>query len=70
LYKKKKNREIWNKFLEFESSIGDLSSVVKVEKRRNAVLDKMKELEGKETALLIDRYRFGSLFPCSAADLK
>jgi len=62
--------EIWNRFLEFESSIGDLSSVVKVEKRRNAVLDKLKELEGKETALLIDRYKFGSLFPCSSADLK
>nr|SVE82378.1 EOG090X026K [Daphnia magna]SVE82946.1 EOG090X026K [Daphnia magna] len=62
--------EIWNRFLEFESSIGDLSSVVKVEKRRNAVLDKLKELEGKETALLIDRYRFGTLFPCSTADLR
>ena len=33
--------EIWNKFLEFESSIGDLSSVVKVEKRRNTVLEKV-----------------------------
>jgi cleavage stimulation factor subunit 3 len=33
--------EIWNRFLEFESSIGDLSSVIKVEKRRNAVLDKV-----------------------------
>lgn len=33
--------EIWNRFLEFESSIGDLTSVVKVEKRRNAVLDKV-----------------------------
>nr|CAG4649981.1 EOG090X026K [Sida crystallina] len=62
--------EIWNKFLEFESSIGDLSSVIKVEKRRNTVLDKLKELEGKDTALLIDRYRFGTLFPCSTADLK
>ena len=33
--------EIWNRFLEFESSIGDLTSVVKVEKRRNVVLDKV-----------------------------
>nr|CAG4638288.1 EOG090X026K [Cyclestheria hislopi] len=62
--------EIWNKFLDFESAIGDLSSVIKVEKRRNGVLDKLKELEGKETALVIDRYRFGNLFPCTAADLK
>ena len=81
--------EIWNRFLEFESSIGDLSSVVKVEKRRNTVLDKVfcyrivyfyygcmqaantrHQLEGKEPALLIDRYRFGTLFPCSVADLR
>lgn len=33
--------EIWNEFLEFEASIGTLSSVIKVEKRRNAVIDKV-----------------------------
>lgn len=30
--------EVWNRFLEFESNIGDLSSIVKVERRRSAVL--------------------------------
>lgn len=30
---------IWNRFLEFESNIGDLSSIVKVERRRSAVLE-------------------------------
>lgn len=34
-------REIWNRFLEFESNIGDLASIVKVEKRRSAVLEKV-----------------------------
>nr|CAG4640671.1 EOG090X026K [Eulimnadia texana] len=62
--------EIWNKFLEFESSIGDLSSVLKVEKRRNAILERVKELDSYETALIIDRYRFGNLYPCSPADLR
>lgn len=33
--------EIWNRFLEFETSIGTLSSVIKVEKRRNVVIDKV-----------------------------
>lgn len=33
--------EIWNRFLEFESAVGDLASVLKVEKRRNAVLDRV-----------------------------
>ena len=31
--------EVWNKFLEFETNIGDLASVVKVEKRRAGILE-------------------------------
>lgn len=31
--------EVWNKFLEFESNVGDLSSIVKVERRRSSVLE-------------------------------
>lgn len=62
--------DIWNKFLEFESNIGDLQSVVKVEKRRSEVLSKIKEFEGKETAQLVDRYRFLDLYPCSPSELK
>ncbi|KOB77022.1 Protein suppressor of forked [Operophtera brumata] len=50
--------DIWNRFLEFESNIGDLVSIVKVEKRRQAQLEKIKEFEGKETAQLVDRYKF------------
>jgi len=34
-------RDIWNRFLEFESNIGDLSSILKVEKRRSAVFGKV-----------------------------
>jgi hypothetical protein len=33
--------DIWNKFLEFESNIGDLSSIVKTEKRRSTVLNQV-----------------------------
>lgn len=62
--------EIWNRFLEFESNIGDLSSIVKVERRRSALLAQLKEFEGKETAQLVDRYKFLDLYPCSSAELK
>ncbi|XP_055940749.1 cleavage stimulation factor subunit 3-like isoform X2 [Argiope bruennichi] len=62
--------EIWNKFLEFESNVGDLASILKVEKRRAAVIEQLKEFEGKETALLVDRYKFLDLYPCSASELK
>jgi tetratricopeptide (TPR) repeat protein len=33
------NLKVWNKFLEFETNIGDLASVVKVEKRRAGILE-------------------------------
>lgn len=34
--------EVWNRFLEFESNIGDLSSIVKVERRRSSVLENVR----------------------------
>lgn len=36
--------EVWNKFMEFESNIGDLSSIVKVERRRSAVLENVSDI--------------------------
>lgn len=65
-----KTRMIWAKFLEFESHVGDLPSILKVEKRRLAAFEEVKEYQGKETALLIDRYRFLDLFPCSETELR
>lgn len=62
--------DVWNRFLEFESNIGDLSSIVKVERRRSSVLENLKEFEGKETAQLVDRYKFLDLFPCTETELK
>lgn len=61
---------IWNEFLQFESQLGDLSSIKKVETRRAKVLSELNELEGRQTALLIDRYKFLNLFPCSNDELK
>nr|NP_001015241.3 suppressor of forked, isoform F [Drosophila melanogaster]P25991.2 RecName: Full=Protein suppressor of forked [Drosophila melanogaster]EAA46199.3 suppressor of forked, isoform F [Drosophila melanogaster] len=65
-----KSVEVWNRFLEFESNIGDLSSIVKVERRRSAVFENLKEYEGKETAQLVDRYKFLDLYPCTSTELK
>lgn len=61
-------REIWARFLAFESNIGDLASILKVERRR--FLAFKEEYEGKETALLVDRYKFMDLYPCSTSELK
>lgn len=61
--------EIWNAFLQFESSIGDLSSINKVEKRRTAALDKILP-KCTETSWAVDRYKFQDLYPCSIIELK
>lgn len=60
--------EVWARFLAFESNIGDLASILKVERRRFSAFKD--EYEGKETALLVDRYKFMDLYPCSASELK
>lgn len=61
---------IWNEFLKFESQVGDLLSIKKVENRRAKILADLNELDGQETNLLIDRYRFLNLYPCSSDELK
>lgn len=63
--------DIWNKFLEFESNIGDLASITKVEKRRAQAIEKSPKLNNKsETVWLIDRYKFHDLMPCNEVELK
>ncbi|KAF7493188.1 Cleavage stimulation factor subunit 3 [Sarcoptes scabiei] len=64
-----KSLEIWNKFLEFESQIGDLASVIKVEKRRSLVIEKLQK-NHSESSWLVDRYKFLHLTPCSPSELK
>ncbi|CAF3573294.1 unnamed protein product, partial [Rotaria sp. Silwood2] len=61
---------IWNEFLKFESQVGDLQSIKKVEKRRLKIYSELNELEGRETLLLVDRYKFLNLLPCSIDELK
>ncbi|XP_041351773.1 cleavage stimulation factor subunit 3-like [Gigantopelta aegis] len=65
-----KSTEIWSKFLAFESQVGDLASILKVEKRRAQTIEKVQEFEEKETALLIDRYKYLNLLPCSERELQ
>ncbi|CAF0946428.1 unnamed protein product [Rotaria sordida] len=61
---------IWNEFLKFESQVGDLQSIKKVEKRRLNIYLDLNELDNRETLLLIDRYKFLNLLPCSNDELK
>ncbi len=62
------SREVWDRYLEFESQVGDLASILKVDKRRREALEK--EFQSMQTLLLIDRYKFLDLLPCSSDELK
>lgn len=54
--------------MEFESQVGDLTSVLNVDKeRRKALKD---QFEDKQALLLVDRYRFLNLTPCTPEQLK
>ena len=61
--------EIWNKFLEFETNVGDLPGIKKVEKRRAQAFDLSDTLKSCPSARMIDRYRFHDLLPCSRDEL-
>ena len=63
-----KSLEIWTRFLSFESAVGDLSSTVKIEKRRAKVIESKTEFS--DTTLLVDRYRYLDLYPVSSTELK
>jgi len=65
-----KSLDIWSKFLTFESQVGDLASIVKVEKRRTSTMEKIQDFSEKDTALLIDRYKFLGLLPCADNELR
>jgi len=56
-------KKVWTQFMEFEATVGDLSSIKKVEKR---VLASMTDLNGEanEAAQLIERYKVFDLWPC------
>ena len=61
--------EIWEKFVEFESGVGDLASLIKVERRRAATV-KNEEARSKDAVMLVDRYKYLDLMPCSDVELK
>ncbi|CAJ0581719.1 unnamed protein product, partial [Mesorhabditis spiculigera] len=60
-----KSWKLWDRYLEFESLVGDLTGTLKVDTRRRAA----RNAQESETLLLIDRYRFLDLNPCSVDQL-
>jgi cleavage stimulation factor subunit 3 len=63
-----KSSGILTKFLEFETNVGDLASVLKVEKRKHSVVQE--ELRDQEAVGLVNRYKYKGLWPCTDMELK
>jgi len=64
-----KSVDFWNRYLQFETNIGDFSSVTRVEERRAAALEKSCQ-ERCKASWLVDRYRFLDLLPCEPIELR
>lgn len=65
--------EVWNRFIRFEQTYGDLASMLKVEQRRKEALSRTGEVVSKssEGSLqdVVSRYSFMDLWPCSSREL-
>jgi len=68
-----KSIEVWKRFVQFEQTYGDLSSLLKVEQRRKEALSRTSEdvLSASENTLhdVVSRYSFMDLWPCSSKEL-
>lgn len=64
----KETVDIWNTFLQFESTVGDIGAIKKVEKRRLHALELSEKLPSP-ISLLIDRYKYNDLLPCTRDEL-
>jgi len=65
--------EIWSEFLKFECAVGDLASILKVDKKRQKVFAQQQSTSNNDqtqNAFMIDRYKFLDLLPCSFNELK
>ncbi|CAF0768409.1 unnamed protein product [Brachionus calyciflorus] len=67
---KDKTNEIWTEWLQFENFVGKLEDIKKVEKSRQAMIGDINQPDESESKLLIDRYKFSNLYPCSKYELK
>eukprot|EP00727_Mastigamoeba_balamuthi_P006661 m51a1_g2615 putative tetratricopeptide repeat domain containing protein (713) ;mRNA; r:517754-520562 len=61
---KEKSIELWNMFVNFERTAGDLESALKVENRRKEALGEFDAVHSS-----VEKYQFMDLLPCSTAQL-
>jgi cleavage stimulation factor subunit 3 len=62
--------EIWLEFLKFECQVGDLASILKVDKKRQKMSAESDPINDNITISMVDRYKYLDLLPCTTAELK
>lgn len=63
--------EIWSEFLKFECGVGDLASILKVDKKRQKFFESTQTTsDWSDVILLIDRYKYMDILPCTQNELK
>lgn len=67
---KEKSSEIWSEWLMFESNASDLKQITSVIEKRNQTYEEINQLDERQTQLIVDRYKFMNLYPCSVSELK
>ena len=67
---KEKSSELWSEWLMFESNAGDLKQITSVIDKRYQMYTDANQLDERQTQLIIDRYKFLNLYPCSVNELK
>ncbi|CAF1033907.1 unnamed protein product [Brachionus calyciflorus] len=68
-----KSNEIWSEFLKFECAVGDLASILKVDKKRLKVFESIQNnplSDVTQSSLMIDRYKYLDLLPSNSNELK
>ena len=64
---KEQCKEIWNLYLQFENNYGDLNTIQKIENRKAKLYP---ELESIGIMSLVNRFKYGDLWPCEAQELE
>ncbi len=70
---KKGLKEVWNRFIDFEKREGDLTSLERLERRRDEeleVIDKNNKEFRNDASRMIERKRYMDLWPGSAKEIK
>ncbi|XP_057314296.1 cleavage stimulation factor subunit 3-like [Hydractinia symbiolongicarpus] len=67
---REKQRLVLGRYMEFEARYGDLASIFKIDKRMSGSNSSQTGFEERDPTMLVERYKYIDLLPCSANELR